>query len=40
MSYKSFMHLTANTLHILKIGDFISAKSKHQNTNLIVAVTN
>ena len=33
------MHLTANTLHILKEGDFISAKSKYQNTNLILAIT-
>lgn len=34
------MHLTANTLHVLKVGDFITAKSKHQNTNLILTITN
>jgi len=32
------MHLTASTLHILKVGDFIRVKSKHQNTNLILAI--
>lgn len=37
---KYFMHSTANTLHILKVGDFISTKSKHPNTDLILAITN
>lgn len=34
------MHLTANTLHIFKVGHFISVKFKQENTNLILSITN